>query len=51
LGIILFFARLETAILSALGVIFPVLQVALGIILYIIAVDMIFESRIGARRA
>lgn len=46
-GIILFFALFGTAILSALGVTFPALQAAGGIILVIIALDMIFESRIG----
>ncbi len=46
-GIILFFALLGTAILSALGVTFPALQTAGGIILLIIALDMIFELRIG----
>jgi multiple antibiotic resistance protein len=46
-GIILFFAIFGTAILSALGVTFPALQAAGGIILVIIALDMIFESRIG----
>jgi multiple antibiotic resistance protein len=46
-GIILFFALLGTSILSALGVTFPALQAAGGVILLIIALDMIFESRIG----
>ncbi len=46
-AIILFFAFFGTAILSALGVTFPALQVAGGNILFIIALDMIFESRIG----
>ncbi|MGO8953285.1 MAG: MarC family protein [Rhodomicrobium sp.] len=46
-GIILFFALFGTAILSALGVTFPALQAAGGIILAIIALDMIFEARIG----
>ena len=46
-GIILFFALFGTAILSALGVTFPALQAAGGIILVIIALDMIFETRIG----
>ncbi len=46
-AIILFFAFFGTAILSALGVKFPALQTAGGIILLIIALDMIFESRIG----
>jgi multiple antibiotic resistance protein len=46
-GIMLFFAVFGTAILSALGVAFPALQAAGGIILFIIALDMIFESRIG----
>ncbi len=46
-GIILFFAFLGTPILSALGVTFPALQTAGGIILFIIALDMIFETRIG----
>jgi multiple antibiotic resistance protein len=46
-GIILFFALFGTAILAALGVTFPALQTAGGIILAIIAADMIFEARIG----
>lgn len=46
-GIMLFFAIFGTAILSALGVTFPALQAAGGIILLIIALDMIFETRIG----
>lgn len=46
-GIILFFALFGTAILAALGVTFPALQAAGGIILVIIALDMIFETRIG----
>jgi multiple antibiotic resistance protein len=46
-GIILFFALFGTAILAALGVTFPALQAAGGIILAIIAADMIFEARIG----
>ncbi len=46
-GIILFFALFGTAILSALGVTFPALQTAGGIILAIIALDMIFEAKIG----
>jgi multiple antibiotic resistance protein len=46
-GIILFFALFGTPILSALGVTFPALQAAGGIILVIIALDMIFEARIG----
>jgi multiple antibiotic resistance protein len=46
-GIILFFALFGTAILSALGVTFPALQAAGGIILGVIALDMIFEARIG----
>ena len=46
-AIILFFALFGTAILSALGVKFPALETAGGIILLIIALDMIFESRIG----
>jgi len=46
-GIILFFALFGTAILSALGVTFPALQVAGGIILGIISLDMIFEARLG----
>jgi multiple antibiotic resistance protein len=46
-GIILFFALFGTAILSALGVTFPALQAAGGIILAIIALDMIFEAKIG----
>jgi multiple antibiotic resistance protein len=46
-GIVLFFALLGSPILSALGVTFPALQAAGGIILLIIAIDMIFETRIG----
>lgn len=46
-GIILFFALFGTAILSALGVTFPALQAAGGIILAFIALDMIFKSKIG----
>jgi multiple antibiotic resistance protein len=46
-GIILFFALFGTAILAALGVTFPALQAAGGIILAIIAADMIFQARIG----
>jgi multiple antibiotic resistance protein len=46
-GIILFFALFGTAILSALGVTFPALQTAGGVILAIIALDMIFEAKIG----
>ncbi len=46
-GIILFFAFFGTAILHMLGVTFPALQAAGGIILFIIALDMIFETRIG----
>ncbi len=46
-GIILFFAIFGTAILSALGVTFHALQTAGGIILGIIALDMIFEAKIG----
>lgn len=46
-GIILFFALFGTAILQALGVTFPALQAAGGIILAIIALDMIFEAKIG----
>src|SRR3974377_2441451 len=46
-GIILFFALFGTAILAALGVTFAALQAAGGIILAIIAADMIFEARIG----
>lgn len=46
-AIILFFALLGTEILSALGVTFPALQAAGGIILLIIAIDMIFETQIG----
>ena len=42
--IILFFALFGTSILSALGVTFPALQAAGGVILSIIALDM---SRIG----
>ena len=40
-GIILFFALLGAAILSALGVTFPALQAAGGIIFFIIALDML----------
>jgi multiple antibiotic resistance protein len=47
LGIILFFALLGTPILSVLGVTLPALQAAGGIILLIIAIDMIFETRMG----
>ncbi len=46
-GIILFFALFGTAILSALGVTFPALQAAGGIILGFISLDMIFEARLG----
>lgn len=46
-GIMLFFALFGTAILSMLGVTFPALQAAGGIILFIIAIDMIFETRIA----
>ena len=46
-GIILFFALFGTAILSALGVTFPALQAAGGIILGVISLDMIFEARLG----
>jgi multiple antibiotic resistance protein len=46
-GIILFFALFGTAILSALGVTFPALQAAGGIILVVISLDMIFEAQIG----
>jgi multiple antibiotic resistance protein len=46
-AIILFFALLGTDILSALGVTFPALQAAGGIILLIIAIDMIFGTQIG----
>jgi multiple antibiotic resistance protein len=46
-GIILFFALFGSAILSALGVTFPALQTAGGVILAIIALEMIFEARIG----
>ena len=45
--IILFFALFGTAILSALGVTFPALQTAGGIILAFIALDMIFKAQIG----
>jgi multiple antibiotic resistance protein len=45
--IILFFALFGTAILGALGVTFPALQAAGGVILGVIAIDMIFEARIG----
>jgi len=46
-GIILFFALFGTAILSALGVTFPALQTAGGIILGLISLDMIFKARLG----
>jgi len=46
-GIIQFFALFGTAILSALGVTFPALQAAGGIILGFISLDMIFEARLG----
>lgn len=46
-GIILFFALFGTAILSALGVTFSALQTAGGIILGFIALDMIFQARLG----
>jgi multiple antibiotic resistance protein len=46
-AIMLFFAIFGTAILSALGVTFPALQTAGGVILFIISLDMIFESRIA----
>ncbi len=46
-AIVLFFALLGTQILSALGVTFPALQAAGGVILLIIAIDMIFETQIG----
>jgi multiple antibiotic resistance protein len=46
-GILLFFALFGSVILEALGVTFPALQAAGGIILFIIAVDMIFETRMG----
>jgi multiple antibiotic resistance protein len=46
-AIILFFALSGTPILSALGVTFPALQTAGGIILVFIALDMIFQARIG----
>ncbi len=46
-AIILFFALFGTAILSALGVTFPALQTAGGIILAFIALDMIFQAKIG----
>ncbi len=46
-AIILFFALFGTALLGALGVTFPALQAAGGIILVIVALDMIFETRIG----
>lgn len=46
-AIVLFFALFGSPILSALGVTFPALQAAGGIILLIIAIDMIFETRIG----
>lgn len=46
-GIMLFFALFGANLLSALGVTFPALQAAGGIILIIIAIDMIFETRIA----
>jgi multiple antibiotic resistance protein len=46
-GIILFFALFGSSILSTLGVKFSALQAAGGLILFIIAIDMIFETRIG----
>ncbi len=46
-GIVLFFALCGTTILAALGVTFSALQTAGGIILAIIAIDMIFEAKIG----
>ncbi len=46
-AIILFFALFGTPILSALGVTFPALQTAGGIILAFIAIDMIFQAKIG----
>ena len=46
-SIILFFALFGTMVLSALGVTFPALQTAGGIILAVIALDMIFEAQIG----
>lgn len=46
-GIILVFALFGAAILSALGVTFPALQAAGGVILGIISLDMIFEAKIG----
>jgi multiple antibiotic resistance protein len=46
-GIILFFALFGATILGALGVTFPALQAAGGIILVIISLDMIFETRIA----
>ena len=46
-GIILFFALFGSGILSTLGVKFSALQAAGGLILLIIAIDMIFETRIG----
>lgn len=46
-GILLFFAIFGGPILSALGVTLPALQTAGGIILLMIAIDMIFETRIA----
>ncbi len=46
-GIVLFFALCGTTILAALGVTFSALQAAGGVILAIIAIDMIFEAKIG----
>jgi multiple antibiotic resistance protein len=46
-SIILFFALFGSGILSTLGVKFSALQAAGGFILFIIAIDMIFETRIS----
>jgi multiple antibiotic resistance protein len=46
-GILLFFALVGSEILEALGVTLPALQTAGGIILGLIALDMIFETTIA----
>ena len=46
-GILLFFAIFGGPILSVLGVTFSALQSAGGVILLMIAIDMIFETRIA----
>jgi multiple antibiotic resistance protein len=47
-AIILFFALFGTDILGALGVTFPALQAAGGIVLLIIAIYIIFGTQFGA---